>query len=59
MSQKHKTKPNKLKQATVVISSACMILASFGVTNIQAKDSISPITDLRFASELTHNKPKT
>lgn len=59
MSQKHKTKPNKLRQATVVISSACMILASFGVTNIQAKDSISPITDLRFASELTHNKPKT
>lgn len=59
MSQKHKTKPNKLKQATVMISSACMILASFGVTNIQAKDSISPITDLRFASELTHNKPKT
>lgn len=59
MSQKHKTKPNKFKQATVVISSACMILASFGVTNIQAKDSISPITDLRFASELTHNKPKT
>ena len=59
MSQKHKTKPNKFRQATVVISSACMILASFGVTNIQAKDSISPITDLRFASELTHNKPKT
>lgn len=59
MSQKHKTKPNKFRQATVVISSACMILASFGVTNIQAKDSISPVTDLRFASELTHNKPKT
>lgn len=59
MSQKHKTKPNKFRQATVVISSACMILASFGVTNIQAKDSISPITDLKFASELTHNKPKT
>lgn len=59
MSQKHKTKTNKFRQATVVISSACMILASFGVTNIQAKDSISPITDLRFASELTHNKPKT
>lgn len=55
----HKTKPNKFRQATVVISSACMILASFGVTNIQAKDSISPVTDLRFASELTHNKPKT
>ena len=55
----HKTKPNKLKQATVVISIACMILASFGVTNIQAKDSISPITDLRFASELTHKKSKT
>ena len=40
----------------MVVSSACMILASFGVTNIQAKDSISPITDLRFASELTHKK---
>lgn len=52
-------KPNKLRQATVVISSACMILASFGVTNIQAKDSVSPITDLRFASELTHKKTKT
>ena len=52
-------KSNKFRQATVVISSACMILASFGVTNIQAKDSISPITDLRFASELTHNKSKT
>lgn len=59
MSQKPKTKPNKFRQATVVISSACMILASFGVTNIQAKDSISPVTDLRFASELTHNKTKT
>ena len=51
-------KPNKLRQATVVISSACMILASFGVTNIQAKGSVSPITDLRFASELTHKKTK-
>lgn len=47
------------RQATMVVSSACMILASFGVTNIQAKDSISPITDLRFASELTHKKSKT
>ena len=52
-------KPNKLRQATMMISSACMILASFGVTNIQAKDSVSPITDLRFASELTHKKTKT
>ena len=51
-------KPNKLRQATVVISSACMILASFGVTDIQAKGSVSPITDLRFASELTHKKTK-
>ncbi len=56
---KHKTKLNKFRQATMVVSSACMILASFGVTNIQAKDSISPITDLRFASELTHKKSKT
>lgn len=54
-----KRKPNKLRQATMMISSACMILASFGVTNIQAKDSVSPITDLRFASEFTHKKAKT
>ena len=56
---KHNTKLNKFRRATMVVSSACMILASFGVTNIQAKDSISPITDLRFASELTHKKSKT
>lgn len=56
---KNTTKISIMSRLVTVISSACMILTSFGVTNIQAKDSLSPITDLRFASELTHKKSKT
>ena len=49
MNNKYKTKSNKLIQEIVAIStSACMILTSFGITNIQAKDTVSPVTDLCF-----------
>ena len=59
MNNKYKTKSNKLIQGIVAIStSACMILTSFGITNIQAKDTVSPVTDLNFTSKLTPNKSK-
>ena len=60
MNNKYKTKSNKLIQEIVAIStSACMILTSFGITNIQAKDTVSPVTDLKFTSKLTPTKSKT
>ena len=59
MINKLKIKSNKLRQGIVAIStSACMILTSFGITNIQAKDTVSPVTDLKFTSKLTPNKSK-